>query len=100
MSIIMTLENADEDQFLFPQLLSIILKYEDIVEKSEGLFELEGKKLEDVIKTLPKNLAVYDRHYQEMKSLEEWLFVKREKIQAKLWRKFRKRKFFLCFFQV
>ena len=87
MSIVMTLDTKDDVE-LFPQLLSIITKYEGYVDASEQYFKIEGVKLEEVCRTLPKNLAVYDRHYQEMKTHEEWMMVKREKIQSKLWKKF------------
>jgi len=87
MSIVMTLDTADDVQ-LFPQLLGIITRYEGYVDDSEKFFKIDGVKLEEVCRTLPKNLSVYDRYYQEMKTLEEWMVVKREKIQSKLWKKF------------
>lgn len=87
MSVVMSLDTKDDSE-LFPQLLSIIMKYEKYVEDAEPLFKIDGVKLEEVCRTLPKNLAVYDRHYHEMKTLEEWMMVKREKIQSKLWKKF------------
>ena len=87
MSVVMSLDTKDDAE-LFPQLLSIITKYEKYVEEAEPLFKIDGKKLEEVCRTLPKNLVVYDRHYHEMKTLEEWMMVKREKIQSKLWKKF------------
>lgn len=80
--------DTKEDVELFPQLLLLITKYEQYVENAEPLFDITGRKLEEVCKILPKNLAVYDRYYQEMKTLEEWMIVKREKIQSKLWKKF------------
>ena len=87
MSVVMSLDTKDDAE-LFPQLLSIITKYEKYVEEADPLFKIEGKKLEEVGRTLPKNRVVYDRHYHEMKTLEEWMMVKREKIQSKLWKKF------------
>ena len=87
MSIVLSLDMADEET-LFPQLLNIITRYEKHVDDAEPLFKLEGKKLEEIARTLPYNLAAYDRHYQEMKTLEEWLMVRRDKIQAKLWKKY------------
>lgn len=87
MSVVMTLDTKDDAE-LFPQLLCLIMKYEKYVEEAEPLFQIDGKKLEEVCRTLPKNLVIYDRHYHEMKTLEEWLMVRREKIQAKLWKKY------------
>ena len=87
MSVIMSLDTK-EDAELFPQLLNLIMKYEKYVDEAEPLFKIDGKKLEEVCRTLPKNLVIYDRHYHEMKTLEEWMMVKREKIQSKLWKKF------------
>jgi hypothetical protein len=78
---------TDEDN-LFPQLLKIITKYEGFIEQAEPHFNIDGKKLEEVCRTLPKHIVVYDRFYQEMKSLEEWLMIRREKIQSRLWKKF------------
>lgn len=88
MSIILSLENTENDEELFNQLLSIITKYESFVDTAEELFSLQGKKLEEVCRVLPKNIAVYDKHFQEMKSLEEWMIIKRDKIQSKLWKKY------------
>jgi hypothetical protein len=87
MSVILSLDTK-EDAELFPQLLNLITKYEKYVDEAEPLFNLDGKKLEEVCRILPKNLVIYDRHYYEMKTLEEWMVVKREKIQSKLWKKF------------
>lgn len=87
MSIILTLDTSS-DEVLFSQLLNIITRYESYLDQAAPLFELEGKKLEEIARVLPKNLSIYDRHYQEMKTLEEWLHSRRDKIQAKLWKKY------------
>lgn len=88
MSIALQLQAAENDEIMFAQLLNVITDFEGYVEKAEPLFDLNMKKLEEVCRTIPKNLNVYDRYYQEMKSVEEWMLIKREKIQAKLWKKY------------
>jgi hypothetical protein len=86
MSIVLALET--DDKKMFEQLLDIISTYDNYVADSEKFFKLEGVKIEEICRTLPKNLAIYDQYYQDMKSLEETLLSKRDKIQAKLWKSY------------
>ena len=88
MSIALQLQAAENDEVMFAQLLNIISEYDNYVDKAEPLFDLKLKKLEEVCQTIPKNLSAYDRYYQELKTVAEWLVIKREKIQAKLWKKY------------
>ena len=83
MSFLLTLS----DDKLF-EVIPLLEKYEKKIEESEALFNLNGQKLEYVCKTLPHNLSSYDQSYQELKSLEEWLESKRDKVQARLWKKY------------
>ena len=70
------------------EIIPLLEKYENKIADAEQLFSLEGKKLEHICRNLPQNLSNYDQYYQELKSLEDWLFSKRDKIQARLWKKY------------
>jgi hypothetical protein len=70
------------------EIIPLLEKYEKKIEEAEPLFNLNGQKLEFVCKTLPHHLSSYDQSYQELKSLEEWLNSKRDKVQARLWKKY------------
>ena len=90
MSIVLDnlLSSEEDESRLNQKILRLILEYEAKVDKAEKLFELTGVKLEEACRVLPKNLMTYDRYYHDMKTLEEWLIVRREQVQSKLWKKF------------
>lgn len=83
MSFLLTLNDERLDQ-----LIPFIEKYESAIESAETIFQLDGKKIESLCKDLPHYISKYDQQYQELKSLEEWLISRREKIIAKLWKKY------------
>lgn len=83
MSFLLTLEMDKLEQ-----ILVILPKYEQKVKDAEVIFELEGRKLEEIARTLPHHQQNYGRAYQEMKALAEWLQNVKEKETAKLWKKY------------
>lgn len=70
------------------EVLNILPKYEDKIKAAEPIFKLEGRRLEEIARTLPQNQASYDQSYQELKALEEWLNNIKEKKIGKLWKKY------------
>jgi hypothetical protein len=76
--------NEDELEKIVP----LLPKYEIMVENAKPIFELEGRRLEEIARTLPKYQSSYDQAYQEMKALEDWVNNIKEKKTAKLWKKY------------
>ena len=87
MSILFKLDTEDDNAF-FSGVTDILIEYQTLVNKAEPLFQIEGKKLDSVCQVLPKNLYLYNRYFLDMKTLEEYLIIKRNQIQAKLWKKY------------
>jgi hypothetical protein len=87
MSILFKLDTEDDDAF-FSGVTDILIEYQTLVNNAEPLFQIEGKKLDSVCQVLPKNLYLYNRYFLDMKTLEEYLVIKRNQIQAKLWKKY------------
>lgn len=63
-------------------------KYDVAIKDAEELFEMEGKKLEFLCRTLPANMARYDEYQGELKSLEDYLKARRDVVESKLWKKY------------
>lgn len=76
----------DEDKL--EQIVPLLPKYEEAVVSAEAIFKLEGKRLEEVARTLPHYQSSYDRQYQELKALEEWVNNIKDKKMARLWKKY------------
>jgi hypothetical protein len=76
MSFLFTL---DEDK-LSEQLPEIFAKAEREILKAEPLFEIEGQRLELLMRNLPQHQGHYAQKAQEMKQLMKWL----ENYKAKL----------------
>jgi L-lactate utilization protein LutB len=83
MSFLLLLEEEKLDE-----VLNILPKYEDKIKAAEPIFKLEGRRLEEIARTLPQNQASYDQSYQELKALEEWLNNIKEKKIGKFWKKY------------
>ena len=73
----------DEDK-LNEQLPDIFAKFEAKIKGAAPLFELEGARLEMLLRELPKHQAHYDHRSQEMKQLMKWLENHKAKIEARL----------------
>ena len=83
MSFILHL-NPDELATVIPHLA----KYENLIETAEPIFILEGRKLEEVVRTIPYHQSKYDRAVYDMKALGDWLDGIKEKRTARLWKKY------------
>lgn len=83
MSFILTLEEDKLDS-----IIPLLPKYENAIAAAESIFKLEGRKLEEIARTLPHHQSSYDQRHQEVKALEEWLNTIKEKRTAKHWKKY------------
>ena len=61
--------------------------YEQLIQAAEPLFELEGKKLGEVIAHHAQELMLYDVMLQECKTIEDTVRVKLEEIESTLYRR-------------
>lgn len=64
-----------------------IALYEQLIQASEPLFTLEGKKLGDAIAQHAMDLMFYDVTLQECKTIEDVLRMKLEEIESNLYKK-------------
>lgn len=83
MSFLLTL---DEEKL--SEIIPFLPKYEAKIEAARPIFKLEGRKLEEVMRTLPHYQSSYDQSYQELKSLEDWINIIKDKKTGKLWKKY------------
>ena len=83
MSFLLTLEESKLET-----IISLLAKYEQKVQDAAPIFNLEGRRLEEIMRTLPGHQSSYDRAFQEMKALDEWLNNLKDKKTAKYWKKY------------
>ncbi len=85
MSFLLTLDNTSSD---YSKIVDILPRYEALIGEAEPIFQIEGKRLEEVMRTLPHYQSRYDQAYQDMKALEEWIGTVRDRITSRLWKKY------------
>lgn len=73
----------DESRF-GEQIIPILERFEAEIANAESLFELGGRRLEDVARVLPQHQAHYMQLAQEARHLVKWLENHLEKIEARL----------------
>jgi hypothetical protein len=78
--------NLAEDRL--EEIIPLLDRYEKKIEAAAPIFKLEGRRLEEIARTLPHYQASYHQAFQEVKGLEEWLISLKEKRVGKLWRKY------------
>lgn len=78
-----TLLQLDESR-LVEELDAFFTEYDAEIAKAEPLFELKGRRLEEVARSLPYHQAHYDQLAQEAKQLVKWLENQRCKIEGRL----------------
>lgn len=83
MSLTLSLSESELDK-----IIPLMDKFEARVKAAEPIFNLDGRKLEEVLRTLPYHQASYDQTLQEVKAVEEWLLTMKEKRIAKVWKKY------------
>ena len=62
--------------------------YEVIIQSSAPVFEMSGKKLEDLCKAHPQDLSMYNLLLQECKTIEQYVEAKAEEQEGLLYRKY------------
>lgn len=67
---------------------SYIQKYETLIEQNQDFFNMEGKKLEYICKTLPKLVQIFKQSSYELKTFQESLALRKEELEGQLWKKY------------
>lgn len=83
MSFLLTL---DEEKL--EEIIPLLSKYEQKIASAEPIFKLEGRRLEEILRTVPHYQASYDQSYAELKALEDWIGNIKEKRVGRLWKKY------------
>lgn len=83
MSFLLTL-----DENKLTEVIPFIEKFEAHINAAEPIFNLDGRRLEEILRTLPHHQSSYDKSLQEAKALEEWLISIKDARVAKLWKKY------------
>lgn len=65
-----------------------LANYELVIKSSEPLFDMSGKKLEDICKSHPQYLSMYNTLLQECKTVEQYVETKVEEQEGLLYRKY------------
>jgi hypothetical protein len=80
--------SLDENSTDYSKIIDLLPRYEQKVKEAAPIFNLEGRRLEEIMRTLPHYQSNYDQTYQELKALEEWMTVIKDRLVAKYWRKY------------
>lgn len=83
MSFLLKLDEGELDK-----IIPILAKYEEKIAAAEPIFILEGRRIEEISRTLPHHQSSYDQSHQEIKALEDWIQNIKEKKVGKLWKKY------------
>lgn len=73
---------------LAAELSSFFERYDREIKKAEPLFELEGRRLEEIARSLPYHQSHYDQLAKEAHQLVKWLENFRARIEARLTRNY------------
>lgn len=73
-----------DESKLADELVSFFSEYEKAISQAAPLFELEGERLEILIRNLPHHQLKYDQLAQEAKQLVKWLENYKSRIEARL----------------
>lgn len=84
MSFLFTLD----DDKLNEQLPGIFANYEKHIETAAPLFELEGRRLEEIAQCLPRHQTFYGQRANEMKQVGKWLENYKAKLEARFTRNY------------
>jgi hypothetical protein len=78
-------ENQTE---LVEELYLFFERYDEEIEKAEPLFDLKGRRLEEMIRSLPYHQSHYDQLGREAQGIAKTLTLRRDKIEARLTRNY------------
>lgn len=65
-----------------------LVNYELVIKASEPVFEMSGRKLEEIIKQQPQDLSMYALLLQECKTIESYVETKAEEQEGLLLREY------------
>lgn len=82
MSFLLELSSSPDE--LAKQIILHIERFEREIKKAEPMFVLEGRRLEEIARTLPYHQLHYDTLLQESKQLVKWLENQKARIEARL----------------
>lgn len=80
MTVFLTIDEAR----LGEELVRFFDRYTAEIEKAAPLFKLEGRRLEEIARSLPYHQAHYDQLAKEAQQLVKWLENSRARIEARL----------------
>jgi len=72
----------------FALLVDKLNEYDEHLEKAAPVFEMEGRKLEELNKQHPKALSFYDRKLGEIKTIEDLVQTKLKQIESAHWKRY------------
>lgn len=62
--------------------------YERLIETAEPCFQIEGRRLEEVLKQHAANLMIYDTALQETKGIEDLVKKRLDEVKSQHWRRY------------
>jgi hypothetical protein len=80
MSFLLTLDESRLAEQLFP----LFEAFEADIAKAAPLFELGGRRLEEIARVLPYHQSLYDQRAQEAKQLMKWLENHLARIESRM----------------
>lgn len=84
MSALLTIDEAN----IAETVIKMLDGFEKDVQMAEPLFELEGRRLEEIARDLPYHQVHYSHKAEEAKQLVKWMENHKAKIEAKLTRNY------------
>ena len=70
----------------FEKISSRLIKYDEVIKLAEAVFQLDGKRLEDMCKSQPQDLVSYNLLLQECKTIEYYISLRVEEQEGQLYR--------------
>jgi hypothetical protein len=69
-------------------IVDVLEEYEEGLNGIEAVFDLENRRLEQLCKEHSQNLVKYDTKLQELKSLQDFIKIKIDEIESRVWKKY------------
>lgn len=70
------------------EVVARVSLYEQLIEAAEPCFQIEGRRLEEVLKQHASNLLVYDTALQEAKAIEDLVKKRQDEVKSAHWKKY------------
>lgn len=69
-------------------IVKLLAEYDNLLDKSRAIFDLEGNRLEHLCRDHPKNVVFYRSRLAELKSLEDFFKLQADEIASVHWKKY------------